>query len=374
MQRSVYRLEAASPADAGTGAGSDPTADSLRSAVDRGLAFYWTLTSVASEVAGGVRARLDVGSPDGGDRPESAGESPRGKPARGGERREQRPPWPGPLPRGPRVSLSVDAAGPGRADGGSDLDAFVRRADRLVLQENAHRALRYLRAEARASESRAAHDLKVLLQPLVLHVDQLRRARATSDEDLEFLDDLTRSLVEWVEGSLQDGALVEEVRLPSASRTEAADLRAALEEVLGREEERELTTTVPGRLPEVNIDRPLLEAGLGELLRLGRDVPRRLEVAPAGSGRIEICVEFGSEPGDPGSSGATADEPEYPPVTGGLLNLATWMDGALRLEAGAPRDPGSEAGADREEGADSAGRIEVRLPAADRSAGGGGSD
>lgn len=321
----------------------------LSAVVDRGLHFYWTLASVASEAAGGARVRVDVDSDGGGDSPCSPDV------ASGG----QRPQWPGPLPREPRVSLRMEPGGAVPADGEEEpaLDGLARTAGRLLAHEHAHRALRYVRAEARASESQAAHDLRALLQPLVLHTDQLRRARGPTEDQLDLLDDLTRSIVDWVESRLRSGALQEEVRLPSPARAEPSDPGAVLEEALAREDPRGITAEVSPDLPGLDVDRPLVEAGLAELLRLGRNVPRRLHAAPAGDGPVAIAVELEREPGSPPSAEPAPDGEEYPPVTGGLLNLVALTGGALRIETGGQREAGGGPG-----------RIEVRLPAADRSA------
>lgn len=319
----------------------------LSAVVDRGLDFYWTLASLASEAAGGARVRVDVDGEGGGDSPDSP------EVASGG----RRPPWPGPLPHGPRVSLRMEPGGAVPADGEEEsaLDGLARRAGRLLAHEHAHRSLRYVRAEARASETQAAHDLRALLQPLVLHTDQLRRTPGPSDDQLDLLDDLTRSIVDWVENRLRDGALQEEVRLPSAGRAEPTDPGAALEEALAREDPQGITAAVSPDLPDLDVDRPLVEAGLAELLRLGRNVPRRVHAAPAGDGRVAIAVQLEREPGSPPSAEPAPEGQEYPPVTGGLLNLVAWTGGALHVEAGG-----------------GSGRIEVRLPAADRSADDGG--
>lgn len=312
-----------------------------------GLGFYWTLAATASEVAGGKRAVVQVGDPNRDACPEPRDDE---RP-RGGKRREQqRPPGYDLRPPEVHVSLRIDTDASAHGDEESALRDFVRHADRLLLREQFHRALRDARAKIRAFESRAVHDLRALLQPLVLHVDRARQADSVSADDLELLADLTRSLVEWVEEDFPGGTCAEDRRRPSTSPTEGTDLRATLEDVLPGADASAPTARFRARLPELDVDRPALEAGLRELLRLAGPVAGTIDVSRAEDGgvvRIRVELDDGRPPVLEASP-PTSDEGEYPPVIGGLLNLTAWMDGVLLLETGAGRG----------------GRIEVRLPSA----------
>ena len=303
----------------------------LESAVEGGLAFYWILVTAASKAADRADAVLTFGDPV----------TERSPPAGGGEPA---------FPPGAPVSLDVEVSSPAGGDGvGGDreLEAFTRRVAGLVMREQIHRALRFGRDEALGLEAQAAHDIRALLQPLMLHVDQLRRNGSPSDESLELLDDLTRGLVQWVEEDLEGGGLRWEDRFPSPTGSPGTHVGGALEEALEGKARDNLTKRIDDDLPEVSVDRGLLEPGLLELVELGRQTPRRLRVDSDGKGHIRIGVQFDylpegvSPPDVPGTR-------NHAPVVGGLLNLVAWTNGSVRLETG----PGT------------AGKIVVRLPTA----------
>lgn len=324
----------------------------LASLVGRGLEFYRALVEAASRIAGGARAVVIVGERDCGADGEGSGRTP---------------------PQDRAASLRVDTGAFGPGGGASRLDAFARRVDRLLLRERACRALRNARAETRAFESRAAHDLRALVHPLLLHVDQLRRTGGDSAEELKLLDDLIASLVEWIEENLEEGSITEQMRGASdAGRGDAADVRGALEEVLSRSDRGGLTVSVPDRLPALAADRRLLEAGLAEMLRLGRGAPGRLELEGDGGREVRISYEFGEAREPPDSAPSEPEHRAYPPVTGGLLNLTARSGGTLRVEAGGQRGPDAGTGPAGPvgEGAGRGGLVEARLPASDPSAAG----
>lgn len=317
----------------------------LESSVGHGLDFYWTLTLAASEISGGRRAVVELGDSGGGvHRARDPDER-----TSGDTHQEHRPPRYEFLPPELRVSLRVDTKSSSHGTDQSALEAFVGCAHSLLLREQFHRAARYTQAKMRAFESQALHDLRALLHPLVLHASELSHAGSPSAEDLDLLDDLTRSLVEWVEEDLQIDTLVGEGLQAAASRKEATDLRAALQEAYSRGDGRTLTVSVSEQLPELSINRPWLEAGLGELLRSARRAQGTLEARRSEDGFVRIRVDLEDEP-EPMRSSTTSMpwKTEYPPVIGGLLNLTAWLDGTLRLEAGS--------GAVR--------RIDLRLPGA----------
>lgn len=317
----------------------------LKSSVGGGLAFYWALTTAASEISGGARAVVTLEAPGRQALRSSAGD--------GSPRRvmsdEQRGGGPGGLPPELSVRLQVEAEHPARGDGEWDPEAFARSVDLLLLCERSHRGLRFARARIQAFEAQVGHDLRKLLQPLLLHVEELRRRGSPSAEDLELLDDLTRSLVEGVE-ELQAGGLAEDVRNPSSSRTEGTDLPAALQEVLDREPPRAVATSIPDRLPALDVDGSSLRAGLRELIHLADSAGGALRVSRGEDGSVRIRAEVDGDEPPAELPGSASDERPYPPVVGGLLNLTARMDGALRLEA-------SSGGG---------GRIDVRLPGSGR--------
>lgn len=317
----------------------------LQSSVGDGLAFYWTLTAAASRISGGARAVVAVEDQGRQALSNVAGD---GSPRRV-MRRKQQGPGPGRLLPPLSVRLRVDTEHSDRGDGEWDPEAFARSVDLLLLCERSHRAVRYAHARNQAFETQAGHDLRKLLQPLLLHVEELRRIGSPSAEDLELLDDLTRSLVEWV-GELQTGDLVKGVRNPSSSRTEGTELRTALQEVLDREPPGTVTTSIPSRLPALDVDGPSLQAGLRELIHLADSVGGAFRVNRGEDESVRIRVELDGYEPPVDLPGSTSDERPYPPVVGGLLNLTARTDGLLRLEA--------SSGVGR--------RIDVRLPGSDR--------
>lgn len=321
-----------------------PDDSSLAAMLDEGLAFYWTLSASVQDVTGAARTILTFGAPGEGERRESDG----GAAARAGRRhdREQRQLH---LPPDVPVSLRIDVPRPedeGDGDGSAGLDACPREIESLVVREQCRRALSYSLSVTEAFRQQTTHDLRALLQPLVLHTSQLRRAESPSPESLELLDELIRSLVDWADSSLEGGELLRSVRLPSSGDSGRVEVAAALEEVLAREDVRKVALNAADHLPQSPVDRPILEAGLGELLRLGSDVPRTMEVDAPGGAHLRLRVEFEERPGRGGSHRPPSEPPGHPPVVGGLLNLVAWTDGALRIETG------------REVGA----RMEARLP------------
>ena len=316
-------------------------ADRLRSVVDRGLVFYWTLASAASEVAAGARSCLRIEGPEGPWFPMDGPDS-------GTRPRESASHF---RLRFPAVAASLvihrnDGTGdpPGAVD--PALSAFTNAAEGLVTREQWHRALRYYRSECRAVESQAAHDLRALLQPLLLHVDQLRRTESVTPKELQLLDDLTRALVEWIEEDLEGGGLTDELRLPSPFPADGTNLRSALEEALDTGARGVGPASVPDQLPELAVDRPVLVAGVEELLQFSVDGTENFRADRAGDSSVRLRVEFGPSPPVEASGSPDADGSEYPPVVGGLLNLVAWGEGSLRVEAA----PGK------------GGVIDVRLP------------
>lgn len=319
----------------------------LQSITDQGLLFFWTLAVAASELCGGKPAVVELTDSDG--RAGSARRSDEGPDA--DDRLESGPSAPDVRVPELHVSLQVDAE---PRDGGSDrsgIEALVRRARLLVLREQFHRALLHTGARIRAFESQAVHDLRAHLQPLVLHVSNLRDEGSPSAEDLELLADLTRSLTTWVEEELQSGELVGDRLQPITSGTEGADLRAALEEVLSEQDGGSRRVDLPERLPDLPVDRPSLDAGLRELLRTARGGPWTLQVRRSEADCVRIRFDLGDASERPGTSVTSIrDGSEDPPVAGALLNLTARMGGRLRLEAGSSTDR----------------RIDVRLPASGR--------
>lgn len=312
-------------------------ADRLRAAVDRGLVFYWTLTSAASEVAGGARSRLSI---EASERPGHAysaqDDSDSGLPPR------ETPPH---LQHGPppvSTSLVIDRGDVSR-DGNSAIESalasFTNAAQPFVDREQWHRTLCYHFSEYRAIQSQTAHDLRALLQPLLLHVDQLRRTGSATSNGLQLLDDLTRALVEWVEEDLEGGRLAKEVRLPSPSPGDGTELQEALEEALEAGARRVRPTRFPDQLSELAVDRPVLVAGLEELLQLCGDRTENLRVDRTGDGSAALRIEFDSAPATAASKKRRSGGPDHPPVVGGLLNLVAWMGGAIHIEA-APGEDG----------------------------------
>lgn len=325
---------AAGSSTAGDGdrGGWPPGPDSPTAKPDEGLAFYWTLTAGVSDVTGAARTLLTFGASDGGGRPESNEAATAEVGRRHG--REQRGLH---VPPEVPISLRIDAPPrdcDGDRDGSPGSDAFLRPVESLVAREQCRRALRYSRWVTEAFEQQATHDLRTLLQPLVLHTSQLRRAESPSPESLELLDELIRSLGEWVGSGLEDGELLRSVRLPSSPDSDRVEVAAVLEEALAREDPREVALSVADHLPRSPVDRPILEAGLVELLRLGSDVPRTLEVDAAGESLLRLRVEFEERPAPGGSHRSSSETPGHPPVVGGLLNLVAWTDGTLRIEIG----------------------------------------
>lgn len=322
------------PAADGSTAGEDdpgggPTGpESPTANPDEGLVFYWTLAAAVSDVTGAARTLLTFGAPD---------------------RDEHREPGQLHVPPEVPVSLRIDAPPPGDdgdRSGSAGPDAFLRRAESLVAREQCRRALRYSRSVAEAFEQQAAHDLRTRLQPLVLHASRLRRAESPSEESIELLDELIDSLVEWTGSGLEDGEVLRSVRRPSGPDSDRVRVASALEEALAREDARKVSWSVADHLPHSPVDRPILTAGLGELLRLGRDVPRTLEVDAPGESHLRLRVELEDDPGPDASDRPPSELPDHPPAVGGLLNLVAWTDGTLRIETG------------REAG----GRLEARLP------------
>jgi len=303
--------------------------DPLRSTVDDGLSFYWTLASTASDVAGGAPGAVEISAAFGAD-----GSSSRGRePDRG---REPRPPdrIP-PLPPALSTSLVLDLDETDGGDGRGrqeDLTAFTEGARALVHREQCRRSLRFSEGTCRAVESRAVHDLRALLQPLLLHVDQLRRAGGVAPDDLELLDDLTGAILEWLEEELDGGGLAEDVRLPSRDPAAATDLRSALDEAMEASARDRPRMDLPDELPEIAIDQPLLVAGLLELVEFGDDARRSLRAARRGERSVRLRVELDGSPAVVGSPGAESDDPGHPPVTGGLLNLVAWTKGEVHLQ------------------------------------------
>lgn len=319
----------------------------LESTVDQGLLFYWTLAVTASELSGGGRAVVELAGSRGGNRTaRRSDDSPEAD-----DRRESESPAPDVRVPDLRVTLQVDAEPPDRGTDCSEVGAFLRRVRPLVLREQSHRAVRDTHAKMRALESRAVHDLRALLQPLVLHVSNLRDEGSPSAEDLELLDDLTRSLVEWLEEDLRSGELVEDRRQRATSGAEGVDLRTALEEVLTTEDRGRRIAGLPERLPDLLIDRPSLDAGLRELLRTAGGGPWTLKVRRSGDSAVRIRADLEETPENPETSARSVpNDSEHPRVTGGLLSLTVRMGGRLRLEAS------SSAGR----------RIDVRLPGSSR--------
>lgn len=314
--------------------------DRLRSAVDRGLGFYWTLVSAASEVAGGARSRLRI---EASGRPEHA-RSPAEDPAPGADPRQRASPRRHLFP-GMSATLVIDGDS---APIDSDLAAFTSAAEALLPRERWQRELRYHLSACRAIESRAAHQLRTLLQPLLLHVDQIRRAESATPKQLQLLDDLTRALVEWVEEDLDGERLADELRIPSPRRSGGTDLRLALEEALDTDAERVLPASFPERLPALAVDRPVLVAGLEELLRFGPDGTESLGVDRTDDASVRLRVELGAAPPVETSRSPGSEESAHPPVVGGVLNLVGWMEGTIQLE----------------KHSESAGVVDVHLPLA----------
>lgn len=327
--------------------GWPPGARRLAAILDEGLAFYWTLAASVPDVAGAAHAVLTFGAPGEGEHRESSD----GAAAEAGRRQE---PEQRHLHVPPAVPLSLRIDGPGPDDDGDRdgstgpdaLDDFLRPVESLVVREQCRRALRYSRSVTEAFEQQASHDLRALLQPLVLHASQLRRAESPSPESLELLDELIRSLGEWADSGLEDGELLRSVLLPSNGGSDRVEVAAVLEEALARQEVGTVASNVADHLPHPPVDRPTLEAGLGELLRFGSDIRRTLEVDAPRESLLRLRVEFEERPARDGSHRAASETPEHPPVVGGLLNLVAWTDGTLLIESG------------RETG----GRMEARLP------------
>lgn len=316
----------------------------LRGAVDRGLTFYWTLASAASEVAGGARSCLEI---EASRRPESS-RFPVNDAGSGLH------PWESSSHLEyllPAVSTSLviereDTSGDARAALDADLSAFTNAAEPLVTREQWHRAVRCHRSECRAIESQAAHDLRTLLQPLQLHVDQLGRTESATPQQLQLLDDLTRAVVEWVEEDIEGEGLSEELRLPPPSPADGTDLRSALGEALDTGTQGVLTASVPGQLPELAVDRPVLVAGLEELLQFSVDGTENLRADRVDGSSVRLRIEFDTAPAAAESRKPNSDDLDYPPVVGGLLNLVAWGNASLRVEAAPERG----------------GVIDVRLP------------
>lgn len=297
--------------------------DALRSTLDGGLAFYWTLARAASDVGRGRRARLTYGHSE-----TAAGD-------------DRLPEWSrhrtDPTPRVP-VSLEVDASGRTRngpgADDSPNLEDFVGWATPFICAEQARRAIRHARAASRELETQAAHDLRALLQPLMLHVDQLKRTGPPSPGEFELLDDLTRAFVAWIEEELESGRLGDRVRNATESGEASAGAREALDQAREEETPRGLEVSVADRLPDVSLDRPRLVAGLRELVRLGREDARRLRMEGDGNS-VSIRLSFSEEPCVAGSPAPGGDDREYPPVSGGLLDLTASTGGTIRVTRGA---------------------------------------
>lgn len=320
--------------------GRSPAVNRLESAVEGGLAFYWLLADAASETAGHADAVVTFGDPV----------TQRSSPAGGGEAT---------FPPAAPVSLDVDIpapAGGDEDDGDRELSAFTRRVASLVMQEQTRRTLRCGRNEARALEVQVAHDIRALLQPLLLHVDQLRRNGSPSDESLELLDDLTSGLVQWVEEELEGGGLRREDRFSSPTEPPGTNVGHAVEEALEGKARDNLTTQIDDALPELHIDHRFLEAALLELIRMGTQVTRELRVEPAGDEAVRLRIQFDMPPENVAPREPPPREGDHPPVTGALLNLVAWTNGSVRLETGGG----------------TAGRIVVRLPTAAPSSSGGG--
>lgn len=318
--------------------------DSLRSTLDRGLTFYWVLAKAASDVARGRRASLTYGVPESGRGARRPDREPAAEDDRSSKWARSRP---DPSPAVP-VSLEVETAGGGHGasvGGPSDLDDFVRWADPFVRAERSRRAIRRARATARAFESQAAHDLRALLQPLMLHADQLKTNRSHSPEELELLDDLTRAIVEWIEEELDSGRMREDTPNPAASRGETTGMREALEDALRQEARGSITVSIADPLPEVSLKRSHLAAGLRELVRLGGDAPRRLRMEP-GARSVSVRLSFAGEPGVADSGASGGDDEHYPPVCGGVLDLVSSTRGVIRIA----------------KSADLHGRVDVTLP------------
>lgn len=331
--------------------GRHPGASGPAAKLDAGLAFYWTLAASVSDATGAEHTLLTFGSAGRGEQRMSKGGATTAEAGRrhGRERRQLH------VPPDVPVGLEIDAPPPdddGDPDGSARLDALLRSAGCLVAGEQCRRSLLYSRSVAESFERRAGHELRTLLHPLALQVSQLRRTESPSTEDLELLDELTRSLVEWTKSDLGDGELLRSVRRPSHAGSDRTRLDAALEDVLAREDVRDVTSNVADRVPDLPVDRAVLESGLLELLRFGGDVPRALEVAPRRESDVLLRVEFERNPACDGSDRApsktSSGTPDHPPVVGGLLNLVAWMDGTLLVESR------------RESG----GGLEVRLPTA----------
>lgn len=327
--------------------GWPPAARRLVAILDEGLAFYWALAASVPEVTGAAHAVLTFGAPGEGENRVSNDGA-----AADADRRQERELRHLHAPPAVPLSLRVDAPGPdddGDRVGSTGLDVlddFLRPVESLVAREQCRRALRYSRSVTEAFEQQASHDLRSLLQPLVLHVSQLRRAESPSPESLELLDDLIGSLREWADSGLEDGELLRSVRRPSNRGSDRVEVAAVLEEALAREDVGTVASNVEDHLPHPPVDRPTLEAGLGELLRFGSDIRRTLEVDAPRESLLRLRVEFEERPARDGSHRAASETPDHPPVVGGLLNLVAWMDGALLIESG------------RETG----GRMEARLP------------
>lgn len=324
----------------------------LRSALDGGLVFYWVLAEATSVVARGGGVQLTYGD---------SGHWPKGETSPGDDRLSGwRSSSPDPTATVP-VSLEVDSIEGERdgVDAGSPaaMDDFVRWAAPFVRAEQSRRAIRHAGAATRALEIQAAHDLRALLQPLMLHVDQLKRNGSHSPGELELLDDLTRAIVEWIEDELESGRLRDRTRNPTGSGDASTDTRNALEEARMEESPRGLEVSIEDELPELSIDRSHLVAGLRELMRLGRHTSRRLRVERSGRS-VSIGVSFLEEPPIDDREAAGGDDHEYPPVRGGLLGLTASTGATIRVTRGV----------------DLHGRIDVELPPGTRRASRGLSD
>lgn len=314
-------------------------ADRLRSAIDRGLVFYGTLASAASEVAGTGRSHLSI---EASERPGHPCSSLDDSDSRLLPREAPSHVRPGP----PEISTSLvidrdDTAPVESSATESALAAFTNAAQPFVAREQWHRALRYHVSECRAIQRQTVHDFRALLHPLQLHVDQLRRSESVTPEALKLLDDLTGKLVRWGEEDLDGGGLAEEVRRPSLSPDGGTDLRRALGKAVDASAHRGLPASLPDHLPELAVDQPLLVAGLVELLQFSDGTTEALEVGREGDSSVRLRIEFDASSAVPAppSQKTRSGGSDHPPVVGGLLNLVAWMGDGIQIEV-APGEGG----------------------------------
>lgn len=218
-----------------------------------------------------------------------------------------------------------------RAEG--KLPDFLRGAERSLARHRLEMALAYARAEARAAEREAAHELRKLLQPLLLRADLL----STDDRDTvaDGIRDSIHAMNRWISENLEQGRLAERLRAAASGGGDTSEVPEVLATVLNQDPYEALTVDVPDDLPALDVTPSVLTPALRELLGLVRPGPARIEatpLSPASSRSVRLRLVREAPLQKTAPTAPAREEGQFPPVAGALLNLLTTARGVLDLE------------------------------------------